>query len=375
LTSGMIEVAGQFLEAVKAKDVAQARTWLSSEAQAATDENALRQFLVNLEVLGFGTANWPVRQILGQRGELKGTITNAFGEVPMVLTFVKEDGQWRILHLSRPATAPKGHEMQALRSRADSGDANAQSELAEKYLAGHGVEKSAVEAEKWFRKAAEQGSATAQHNLAAMYDEGQGVPTDKAEARKWYLKAAQQGFANAQFALGYNYAHGDGVEKDYAEALIWYRKAADQSFASAQLSLGTLYLNGFGVPKDDAQAVAWFQKAAAQGVAQGQLAMGDAYALGRGIQQDEKAAVEWYQRAADQGLPSAQNRLATTYSEGKGVPKSDKEAYYWRLLGARNDDKKRDQLYEARRPLTPDEISEVEARASKWQPKSARTAN
>jgi len=64
LTSGMIEVAGQFLEAVKAKDVAQARTWLSSEAQAATDENALRQFLVNLEVLGFGTANWPVRQIL-----------------------------------------------------------------------------------------------------------------------------------------------------------------------------------------------------------------------------------------------------------------------------------------------------------------------
>ena len=61
----MIEVAGQFLEAVKAKDVAQARTWLSSEAQAATNENALRQFLINLEVLGFGTAGSVVTGIVG----------------------------------------------------------------------------------------------------------------------------------------------------------------------------------------------------------------------------------------------------------------------------------------------------------------------
>ena len=103
--------------------------------------------------------------------------------------------------------------------------------------------------------------------------------------------------------------------------------------------------------------------------------MGDSCAHGRGIEQDEKAAAEWYQRAADQGLASAQDRLAATYSEGRGVPKSDKEAYYWRVVGTRNDEKKRDQLYEARRALTPDEIVEVEARAAKWRPTSARAAN
>jgi TPR repeat protein len=375
LTSGMIEVASQFFDAVKESDVAKARTWLSSEAQATTDEIALRQFLVQSETLGAKTANWPVRQVIGQRGELKGTVTNADGEVPMVLTFVKEDGQWKILTLLRPPVSPNPKDMQALRTRAEGGDANAQAKLGGRYLQGLGVEKSGVEAEKWFRKAAEQGSATAQYSLALMYDEGQVVQADKPEALKWYLKSAQQGFAKAQYNLGYNYAHGDGVERNYAEALSWYRKAADQGFASAQLSLGTLYMNGVGVPKDDAEAVAWFEKAAAQGVAHGQFAMGDAYARGRGIQRDEKAAVEWYRKAADQGLASAQDRLATTYSQGSGIAKSDKEAYYWWLLAVRNDEKKRDQLYVARYPLTPEEIIEVEGRAAKWQPKSAPTSN
>ena len=311
LTSGMIEVASQFFEAVKADDMAKARTWLSGEAQATTDENALRQFLVKSEALGFKAANWPGRQVLGQRGELKGTITSANGEVPMVLTFVKEDGQWKILHLARPAVAPTPQDMQALRTRAEAGDANAQSKLGERYLQGLGVEKNGAEAENWIRKAAEQGSATAQYNLATMYDAGQGVQTDKAQALKWYLKSAQQGFAKAQYNLGFNYAHGDGVEQDYAEAVSWYRKAADQGFASAQLNLGTLYTNGEGVPQDAAEGVVWFQKAAAQGFPEAQFYMGEAYALGRGVKQDENTAAEWYQKAAAQGLARAQNRLAT----------------------------------------------------------------
>jgi len=375
LTSGMIDVASQFFEAVKANDVAKARTYLSSEAQAATDENALKQFLVESDVLGFKRANWPARRVLGQRGELKGAVTNANGEVPMVLTFVKENNRWKILNLAKPAATSKPQDIQALRSRAEGGDANAQSELAEKYFEGDGVAKNLVEAETWSRKAAEQGSAKEQYNLAVMYEQGQGVQTDKSEALKWYRKSAQQGFAKAQNNLGFNYAHGDGVERDYAEAMSWYRKAADQGLASAQVNVGTLYKKGSGVPQDDTEAMAWFQKAAAQGSAEGQFDMGVAYAQGRGVQQDEKAAVEWYRQAADQGLTKAQNKLAGTYSEGKGIAKSDKEAYFWWLLSARNDENKRDQLGEARALLTPEEVAEVEDRVAKWQPKSAPTAN
>jgi len=375
MTSGLIEVAGRFFEAVKADDVAKARTWMSTEAQAATDVFALTQFLVKSEVLGFKSANWPVRQILNQRGELRGTVTTATGEVPMVLGFVKEDGQWKIQQLSRTPPSAKPGEIQALRTRADAGDLDAQAELGEKYVQGNGVEKNPGHAEKWFRKAAEQGFAKAQFNLAVMYDGGKGIKTDKVEALRWYRKAADQGFAEAQYDLGYNYAHGDGVERDYAQAVGWYRKAADQGYASAQVNLGTLYVNGLGVPRDQAQAMAWYQKAAAQGDAKGQFEVGAVYAEGRGVQKDDKAAVEWYRKAADQGLPQAQNNLALSYSEGTGIAKSDKEAYYWLLLSTRADKQKRAQLDEARAPLSAEEVAEVEGRAAKWQPISARTPN
>ena len=376
LTSALIEVASQFFAAVKANDIAQARTWLSREAQAVTDEDALRQFLVKSELLGFRAANWPVRQVLGGRGELKGTVTNESGsEVPMVLTFLKEDGQWRIQHLARPPAPANPQVLQTLRARAEGGDVNAQVELGQKYYAGNGVEKSGVEAAKWLRKAAEQGHAPAQYDLAVMLDDGQGVQTDKAEALKWYLQAARQGYAKAQYNLGFNYSHGDGVPQDYAEALSWYRKAADQGFANAQINLGTLYTNGEGVPQDAAAGVAWFQKAAAQGAANAQFYMGEAYARGRGVQQDDKTAVDWYRRAADQGQARAQSRLAQAYSEGKGIAQSAEEAYFWSLLSARNDEKKRDQLGEARAALTPQRITAIEDRAAKWQPKAARTTN
>jgi len=375
LTSGLIEVAGRFFEEVKADDVAKARSWLSSEAQATTDDYALRQFLIKSEVVGFKNANWPVRQILGKRGELRGTITTANGEVPMVLNFVKEEGQWKIQHLSRPPDSAKPEEIKALRALAVRGDADAQLELGEKYLVGNGVGKNGAEAAKWFLKAAEQGSAKAQFDLGIVFEQGLGVEADKAEALKWYLKSAQQGFAKAQHNLAYNLAQGEGVEHDYAQAVGWYRKAATQGFVDSQLNLGVLYSKGVGVPHDDAEAVAWYRKAAAQGSAEAYFDLGDAYANGRGVQKDEVAAVEWYRKGADQGLAKAQHNLAISYSEGTGIPKSDKEAYFWWLLSARADKQKRAQLGEARAPLTPEEVSEVEERAAKWQPKAVQAPN
>ena len=49
---------------------------------------------------------------------------------------------------------------------------------------------------------AEQGDASAQFRLGFMYNTGEGVPQDDAEAVKWYRLAAEQGDASAQFNLG-----------------------------------------------------------------------------------------------------------------------------------------------------------------------------
>ena len=124
------------------------------------------------------------------------------------------------------------------------------------------------------RARAEQGNAPAQRALGFSYANGQGVPQSEAEAVKWWRKAAEQGDAYAQFNLGGAYANGEGVPQDYAEAAWWIRRAAEQGNTEAQGDLGAMYFEGIGVPQDDAEAVKWIRKAAEQGdvVAQSGLA-------------------------------------------------------------------------------------------------------
>jgi hypothetical protein len=88
------------------------------------------------------------------------------------------------------ATSPEPKEIAALRRRAESGDATAQTRLGRKYEDGEGVAKDEREAVAWYRNAAEQGNAWGQYNLGDMYEYGKGVVKDEREAVAWYRKAA-----------------------------------------------------------------------------------------------------------------------------------------------------------------------------------------
>jgi TPR repeat protein len=79
------------------------------------------------------------------------------------------------------------------------------------------------------RAKAEQGDASAQNSLGFMYSNGQGVPQNYAETVKWYRLAAEQGDADAQYNLGLMYANGEGVPQDYAEVIKWVNLAASTS--------------------------------------------------------------------------------------------------------------------------------------------------
>jgi len=79
------------------------------------------------------------------------------------------------------------------------------------------------------RVRAEAGDAEAQHNLGVRYANGQGVPQDDAEAARWYRLAADQGLALAQVNLGVRYENGRGVPQDYIEAHMWFNLAVAQS--------------------------------------------------------------------------------------------------------------------------------------------------
>jgi hypothetical protein len=198
------------------------------------------------------------------------------------------------------------------------------------------------------------------------------VPGQIANGGAALQSRAEAGDASAQYALGWKYEFGDGAPQDYHQAAVWLRKAAEQGLANAQFSLGTLYTNGNGVPQDYAQAVFWFRKASEQGDAAAQYLLGLLYLNGHGVPQDNVQAVFWFRKAAEQGLAEAQYFLGYALLGGTGVPKDYADSYFWldlagtgTLKAVKLEDvaKERDL---AASHLSPEELSQAQARASKW---------
>lgn len=91
--------------------------------------------------------------------------------------------------------------MEELIVKAESGDVEAQFDLAEEYWEKGDYEQAFL----WYKKVAEQGSVEAQFNLGVIYDNDQGVLQDYELAFHWYKKSADQGNMDAQFNLGLMY--------------------------------------------------------------------------------------------------------------------------------------------------------------------------
>ncbi len=103
MTAGMTKTADAFFNAVKQQDVADARNFFAEDFKANTDEAALMTFLESNALAGFKEASWSSRSMSGNRGQLDGSITTETGGVvPIRLTFVKENGDWKIYSIRKP---------------------------------------------------------------------------------------------------------------------------------------------------------------------------------------------------------------------------------------------------------------------------------
>lgn len=76
--------------------------------------------------------------------------------------------------------------------------------------------------------AAGQGDAQAMTQLAQKYEHAEGVPRDFEKANRLYCKAAKAGYVEAQFKLGWVYANGRGVPRDDFVAGALFTLAAQQ---------------------------------------------------------------------------------------------------------------------------------------------------
>jgi len=268
------------------------------------------------------------------------------------------------------ASQNEAENLAQIRMHAESGDANAQYDLAWMYDTGGDdqiLAKDVRKAAEWYEKAAVQGHAKAQTGLGLLYVSGQGIPQDYVKGVDWLQKAAAQGEAEAQLNLGWLYRDKKGIPEDPTKALQWWQNAADRGFAHAQFILGVIYNNGEIVPKDVAKTIEYWKKAVMQGYPSAQLNLGTMYYLGNGVPKDVDRAANLWQKAAAFGNADAQFNLALAYHQGIGKQKDELLSYVWSNLavvygGHENAKKLRDSI-----ELNPEQRKAAEKMFANWQ--------
>ncbi len=274
------------------------------------------------------------------------------------------------------------NELMGLMTEANNGDAEAQYNLAIKYVYGNGILHSQNEAAKWFKLAArqgfdakgniyelakknvpkaltilksdaEKGILEAQYALSVMYGNGEGVPQDIKQSIKWSQLAAERGYAVAQINLGVMYSTGQGVPEDMQKALKWYRLASKQGYDEAR---DIIY---YWAKKNNPQALKILIHDAESGGVDAQIILAEMYSTGQGVPENQQKALKWYKIAAETKIPAketvrfsfknknvpqtlkilihdaengmveAQINLALLYVAGEKVPEDKQKALEW----------------------------------------------
>ncbi len=134
---------------------------------------------------------------------------------------------------------PQPSDMNAVRSKAEAGDAAEEYELGRSMLSPRPTDSEFVSAMPWFRRSAEQGYAPAEYMYGSIFREGRWK--NPQQLVYWWTKAAEQGNVHAELWLGVFYEQGqNGVERNYPEAFKWLSMAAKQGQPDAQVTLGQM---------------------------------------------------------------------------------------------------------------------------------------
>ena len=180
-----------------------------------------------------------------------------------------------------------------LKSAAEGGNPEAQSQLALLMATGEHMEEDMEGAFSWFKKAAEQGELTAMFNLGIMYEKGLGTQADHSEAALWFWQAAEQGDAGARMKLGSMLLLGQGFVEG-ASVIKAIKASAEKGIPYAQSFLAKLYQDGLGLELSDELAEKWFCLAAEQGDASAIFNMGEMMAEGRSMATSEEEVTQWF---------------------------------------------------------------------------------
>ncbi|SOC36956.1 hypothetical protein SAMN05892877_103297 [Rhizobium subbaraonis] len=220
--------------------------------------------------------------------------------------------------------------------RAQSGDAAAQTLVAELFEQGLGVKRDRKQAAFWYKQSAEGGDPAGMFKYALLLMDGRQVERDRKKADEYMKRAADAGNSSAQFNYGQMLVADTPGENGLRAALPYYEKSAEQGIADAQYALSQLYSNLQGLPPEKtARAREWLLRAARAGYDTAQLDLGIWLVNGVAGDRDYEAGFRWLKRAADGGNVVAQNRLAYLYINALGTRPDPVEAAKWFVLSRR----------------------------------------
>lgn len=188
---------------------------------------------------------------------------------------------------------------------AESGDVIAQSELADLYILGNGIEENISEGIKWLKLSSEKGYWRSMYKLASLYLDDDIEIKDDETAIELLTKASEMGFSWSTFRLGRLYEEGDVLPRDSQKAISLYKKASDLGCINATVVLAYIYYNGEEVEEDCKKAYKLAKKAADLGDADGMTLLGIMYSFGRGVDEDEEKSKKYYKKAYKLGDPIA----------------------------------------------------------------------
>ena len=227
------------------------------------------------------------------------------------------------------------------RRLAETGDVEAQLDLARMLQLGVGAPQSTAHSMAWLRKSAEGGYAPAQAALGLACTVGGKVPIDRVQGEYWLRKGVAQGDALAQTILALEFIDGDSSAEEQALAITWLKAAAnEQHFVPAYNALGEHLMRAAVDAQERGEAFAWYQRSAREKQPAGMRNLARAHELGLGVAQSDKLALVWYERAGWSGDVPAMRRMIEVYVKGElGQQANAEDVAEWRAKLAESEKK------------------------------------
>lgn len=125
-----------------------------------------------------------------------------------------------------------------MRSKAESGDANAMNKMGVFYESGTRIKKNMAEAFKWYNRAADAGHFSGMGSLGMMHILGNGTDRNIPEGLALLCVAAQGGSCYAAHYLGKFYYYGEhGLIRNERRARYWLERVVDETECSKEIML------------------------------------------------------------------------------------------------------------------------------------------